>query len=100
MSASGSLCLSAVAGAWLIVLMADMPGTARASGGSKAMNFTVVRQLTIMEFAHKARVVSDLRMGALLAARDMAAERRGAAALDRTHHLRRSHFCGGRDHRA
>jgi hypothetical protein len=45
------------------------------------------RQLTITKFAHKATVVRDLGVRALLAARDMAAERRRAAALDRAHHL-------------
>jgi hypothetical protein len=34
-----------------------------------------------------AGVVGDSRIGAVLTARDMAAERRGAAALDRRHHL-------------
>ena len=34
-----------------------------------------------------AAVVGDDRVGAVFAARDMAAERRRAAALDRTHHL-------------
>jgi hypothetical protein len=43
-------------------------------------------QLPITEFAYKAAVVSDDRAGAVLTARDMAAERR-AAARDRTHHL-------------
>src|SRR5260370_29501225 len=47
------------------------------------------RQLPITGFAHKARVIGDLRVGALLvlAARDMAAERCRAAVLDRRHHL-------------
>ena len=47
------------------------------------------RQLPITEFAHKARVVSDERMATrrVLAACDVAAERRRAAALDRAHHL-------------
>jgi hypothetical protein len=40
-----------------------------------------------MEFAHKARVVGDVDMRAVLAAHDMAAESRRAAALDRAHHL-------------
>jgi hypothetical protein len=46
-------------------------------------------QLTITEFAHKAGVVGDLGMAALLvlAARDMPAERCRAAVLDRRHHL-------------
>src|SRR5258708_7427738 len=48
-----------------------------------------VRQLPITGFAHKARVIGDLRMAALLvlAARDMAAERCRAAVLDRRHYL-------------
>ena len=48
------------------------------------------RQLSITEFAHNAGVVRDLGMAArcVLTARDMAAERRRAAALDRAHHLR------------
>ena len=47
------------------------------------------RQLPITGFAHKARVVSDERMAArrVLAACDVPAERRRAAALGRTHHL-------------
>ena len=50
---------------------------------------TPVRQLPITGCAHKAGVVSDVRMAArrVLAARDMAAERRRAAALDCAHHL-------------
>jgi hypothetical protein len=46
-------------------------------------------QLPITGFAHKARVVGDQRVAALLvlAARDMAAERCRAAVLDRRHHL-------------
>ena len=45
------------------------------------------RQLPITGSAHKARVIGDLRIGAVLvlAARDMAAERRRAAVLDRRH---------------
>ena len=47
------------------------------------------RQLPITGSAHKAGVVGDLGMAArrVLAARDMAAERRRATALDRTHHF-------------
>ena len=47
------------------------------------------RQLTITKIAHKAGVVGDLGIAArrVLAARDMAAERRRTTALDRTHHL-------------
>ena len=36
---------------------------------------------------HKAAVVGDDGIGAVLAARDMTAERHGAAALDGRHHL-------------
>ena len=45
------------------------------------------RQLPITGFAHKAAIVGDDRVGAIFAARNMTAERRRAAALDRTHHL-------------
>src|SRR6516162_11805430 len=45
------------------------------------------RQLPITGFAHKAGVVGDLDMLTLLAAQDMPAQRRGAAVLDRRHHL-------------
>jgi len=45
------------------------------------------RQLPITESAHKAGVVGNDGMCAVLAARDMAAQRRGAAALDCRHHL-------------
>ena len=46
-------------------------------------------QLPITGFAHKAGVVSDVRMAArrVLAACDVAAKRRRAAALDCAHHL-------------
>ena len=43
------------------------------------------RQLPITGFAHKTRVVGDSLVVAVLAARDMTAERRGAAVLDRRH---------------
>src|SRR3984957_5474117 len=43
------------------------------------------RQLPITGFAHKARVVGDAHMGAVLASLDMAAERFGATNLDRRH---------------
>ena len=43
------------------------------------------RQLPITGFAHKTRVVGDGLMRAVLAARDMTAERRRAAVLDRRH---------------
>jgi hypothetical protein len=45
------------------------------------------RQLPITNFAHKAAVVGDVDMRAILAVHDMAAESRRAAALDRAHHL-------------
>ena len=47
------------------------------------------RQLTITKIAHKAGVVGDLGMAArrVLAACDMAAERRRATALDRAYYL-------------
>ena len=50
---------------------------------------TPVRQLPITGCAHKAGIVGDQRKAAhrVLAARDVPAERRRAAALDRTHHL-------------
>src|SRR5450755_3411283 len=54
------------------------------------------RQLPITEFAHKARVVRDLAVRALLAARDMATESRRSAVLDRRHHfeLAEAHMAG------
>jgi hypothetical protein len=45
------------------------------------------RQLSITDFAHKAAVKGDSQVRAAFAAGNMAAQRRGAAALDRTHHL-------------
>ena len=45
------------------------------------------RALALRAMPVAARVVRDRGMGALLAARDMAAERRRAAVLDRRHHL-------------
>jgi hypothetical protein len=45
------------------------------------------RQLPITGSAHKAAVVGDLRVRAILTALDMAAESDRAAALDRRHHL-------------
>src|SRR4030088_3807466 len=45
------------------------------------------RQLPITGSAHKAAVIGDLRVRAALAAHDMPAESRRAAALDRRHHL-------------
>src|SRR5262245_57005602 len=59
---------------------------------------TSTRQLPITGFAHKAGVVGDLGMAALLvlATRDMAAEGRRAAVLDRRHHLQlaKAHTAG------
>jgi len=45
------------------------------------------RQHPITEFAHKTAVVGDRRVGAVLAACDVSAEGRRAAALDVAHHL-------------
>jgi hypothetical protein len=45
------------------------------------------RALTLRAMPVAAAVVSDGRIGAVLAARDMTTERRRAAALDRRHHL-------------
>src|SRR6202011_188246 len=45
------------------------------------------RALTLRAMAITTAVVSDDRVRAIFAARHMAAERRRAAALDRTHHL-------------
>src|SRR5258705_13156619 len=45
------------------------------------------RTLALRAMSVAARVVRDLAVRALLAARDMPAERRRAAALDRPHHL-------------
>src|SRR6516225_5327643 len=45
------------------------------------------RRLPITGSAHKAGVVGDRRVGAVRAARDMAAEGCRAAVLDRRHHL-------------
>ena len=45
------------------------------------------RQLPINGFAHKAAVVGDRGVGAVLAARDVSAEGRRAAALDGAHHF-------------
>src|SRR5215467_3966766 len=47
----------------------------------------IAPRLTITDFAHKARVVSDAAVAAVLAALDMPAERSRAALLDRRHHL-------------
>ena len=45
------------------------------------------RQLPSTEFAHKTAIVGDERVCAVLAAHDVAAEGRSAAALDRRHDL-------------
>ena len=45
------------------------------------------RQLPITGSAHKAGVIGESRVGAVLAARNMPAECRRAATLDRRHHL-------------
>ncbi len=45
------------------------------------------RSLTLRAVAVATGIVGDARMGAVLAALDMAAERRGPAGLDRRHHL-------------
>ncbi len=47
----------------------------------------MARQLPITNRAHKATVVGDRGVGAVLAARDVSAEGRRAAVLDGTHHL-------------
>jgi hypothetical protein len=45
------------------------------------------RALALRAMPVAAGIVRDLAVGALLTARNMAAERRGTAALDRRHHL-------------
>ncbi|EHK52543.1 hypothetical protein MAXJ12_34829 [Mesorhizobium alhagi CCNWXJ12-2] len=45
------------------------------------------RQLPITGSAHKAAVIGDAAVAAVLASLDMAAEGSGTAALDRRHHL-------------
>src|SRR5215813_12517551 len=54
------------------------------------------RQLPITESAHKARVVSDAAVAAILATLDMPAERGRAALLDRRHDLEltQTHMAG------
>ena len=54
------------------------------------------RALALRAMPVAAGVVGDRRVGAVLAARDMAAERRRAAALDRRHHLQlaEAHMAG------
>ena len=49
--------------------------------------YQVTRQLPITEFAHKAAVIGDPPVAAVLAGLDMTAEGRGAAMLDRRHDL-------------
>ena len=44
------------------------------------------RQLPITGSAHKAAVIGNRNVGAVLAARDMAAQSSGAASFDRGHH--------------
>jgi hypothetical protein len=44
-------------------------------------------RLPITDFAHKAAVIGDAAVAAVLAALDMATQRGGAAGLDRRHHL-------------
>ena len=56
-------------------------------GGNSRQRGKVARQLPITDIAHKTGVIGDLRVRALLAARDMPAEGRRATALDRRHHL-------------
>ena len=46
-----------------------------------------VRQLPITDFAHKAAVIGDAAVAALLASFDVSAECRRAAGLDGRHHL-------------
>src|SRR5271165_1533517 len=55
----------------------------------RSISVELSRQLPITEFAHKAAVVADDGVPArsVLAARNMAAERRCSAAFDRRHHL-------------
>ena len=52
--------------------------------------------LPITGFAHKTAIIGDDFVGAVLAARDMPAESRRAAALDRRHHLQlaKAHVAG------
>src|ERR1700730_16600311 len=65
-------------------------------GGNSRQRGTVARQLPITNFAHKTAVVGDGGIGAVLAALDMAAECRCAAALDRRHDLQlvETHMAG------
>src|SRR5208283_4555591 len=54
------------------------------------------RQLPITGSAHKTAIIGDDFVGAVFAARDMPAEGRRAAALDRRHHLQlaEAHMAG------
>ena len=56
-------------------------------GLARRQPFLCRRALALRAVPVAARVVRDLAVRALLAARDMPAERRRAAALDRRHHL-------------
>ena len=47
----------------------------------------VLRQLPITNFAHKAAIIGNAEMTAVVAALDMPAKRRGSAGLDRRHDL-------------
>jgi hypothetical protein len=64
-----------------------VPDSARSHLKMLPIARSAVRHLPITEFAHKARVVRDGRIGAVLAACDVAAEGCRAAALDCRHHL-------------
>ena len=52
-----------------------------------ALSTAAGRQLPITEFAHKAAVVGDRGVGAVLAARDVSPEGCRTAVLDGAHHL-------------
>ena len=56
-------------------------------GGGKQKSRSSRRQLPITGFAHKAAVVGDAMVAAVLATFDVAAECGGTASLDRRHHL-------------
>ena len=56
-------------------------------GFARGQPFLCRRALALRAVPVAARIVRDLAVRALLAARDMAAERRRAAVLDRRHHL-------------
>ena len=57
------------------------------AGGDCCWTADKLSQLPITGFAHKARVVGDAAVAAILAALDMPAERGRAALLDRRHDL-------------